>query len=132
MRTKAGGAHAGLLVLLGGLCAGVVGAIVADTVTTIVLFVLLTPATLVLMVFLGIQMLSLSQDKPRSWIAYGAIFVAALGPPLGTLAINIRAMYLAYDMTGATFWVPLAALAVNCLFALVLGLLAGVLVKVFG
>jgi hypothetical protein len=41
------------------------------------------------------------------------------------------AMVLAHDMTGPTFYIPLAAAATNALFAVGITGLAGVLVEVF-
>jgi hypothetical protein len=132
MRTGVDRGPAGALPLIG-LCfviVGVVGAIVADTVMTVVLFAVLTPLTLLATIYLGIHLLSLNQ-QPRSWAGYATIVVVALIPPVGTLAINIVAMVLAHDMTGRTFWVPLAALAVNGLSSVAFIALAGALGAVF-
>jgi hypothetical protein len=117
--------------LIGTLCAVVVGALVADSFVTLVLFIVLTPLTLVITVMFGMHMAMLSDGYPKSRISFAAIYGAMFGPPLGTLAIDIGAMVLAQGMTGPTFYIPIAAAAANALFTTGITGLAGVLVEVF-
>lgn len=116
---------------VGALCVVALGAFVADAFTTLVLFVVLTPLTLVVAVYFGMHALMLGDGGPRSPVSVAAIYTAVIGTPLGTLAVNIGAMFLAGAMTGPTFWVPLAAAAVNVAFGAGILSLAGVLVEVF-
>lgn len=117
--------------LLGALCVVALGAFVADAFTTLALFVVLTPLALVAAGYFGMHALMLGDGEPRSRVSHAAIYMAVLGAPLGTLAINIGAMFLAGAMTGPTFWVPLAAAAANVAFVLGILSVAGVLVEVF-
>lgn len=117
--------------LLGTLCLVALGAFVADAFTTLGLFVVLTPLALVVAGYFGMHALMLGDGEPRSPVSKAAIYMAVLGAPLGTLAVNIGAMFLAGAMTGRTFWVPFAAAAANAAFVLGLLSLAGVLVEVF-
>lgn len=117
--------------LLGTLCLVALGAFFADAFTTLVLFVVLTPPALVVAGYFGMHALMLGDGEPRSPVSHAAIYMAVLGAPLGTLAVNIGAMFLAGAMTGPTFWVPLAAAAANVAFVLGILSLAGVLVEVF-
>lgn len=117
--------------LLGALCVVAVGALVADSFTTVALFVVLTPLALVVAGYFGMHALMLGDGEPRSPVSHVAIYMGALGAPLGTLAINIGAMFLAGAMTGPTFWVPLVAAAANVAFVLGILSLSGVLVEVF-
>ncbi|MFJ8965855.1 hypothetical protein ACIRG5_41345 [Lentzea sp. NPDC102401] len=119
------------LSLLGVLCVAAVGALVADAFTTLALFVVLTPLTLLVTGYLGLNMAMLSDGYPKSKVSFAAIYTAMFGPTLGTLAINIGAMFLAHAMTGPTFWVPLAAAAANALFTVGITSLAGVAVEAF-
>jgi hypothetical protein len=116
---------------VGALCVVALGAFVADAFTTVALFVVLTPLALIVAGYFGMHALLLGAGEPRSRVSHVAIYTAALGTPLGTLAINIGAMFLAHAMTGPTFWVPLAAAAANVAFGMGILTLAGVLVEAF-
>jgi len=114
------------------LCVVALGAFVADAFTTVALFVVLTPLALVVAGYFGMHALMLGDGEPRSTVSRAAVYTAVLGTPLGTLAINIGAMFLAHAMTGPTFWVPLAAAAANVAFVVGILTLVGVLVEEFG